>query len=300
MPIMFRVSFSTKPILVALLFGNATAAEPNNLLDPKLSQWEVFMGVPHTSVTGLPSGTHQADKPEDGPPMGLGNDPKGVFSVIEEDGEPVLKISGEIYGGLTTLKEFENYHFSCEMKFGEKKWPPREDALRDSGILYHCTGPHGAFWNVWMRCVEYQVQEGDMGDLFMLAGTGGNVRVRELPTIEKYDPKGIWDPTKPSIRIGRVKRSENFEKPLGEWNKLEVYTFGNQSLHLVNGHIVMAISNIRVAGENRLTKGKIQIQSEGAEAYYRKMKIEPISGFPEPLARISGLEPESSGSNTQP
>ena len=250
------------------------------------------MGVPHTTVTGLPEGTPQSDKPDDGTPLGLGNDPKKVFTMIEEEGTPVLRISGEIYGGLTTLKEFGNYHLSCRMKFGEKKWPPREDALRDSGLLYHCTGPHGAFWNVWMRCVEYQVQEGDMGDLFMLAGTGGNVRIRELPVVEKYDPKGIWDPTQPSIRIGRVKRSEHFEKPLGEWNTLEVYAFGNQSLHLVNGHVVMAITKIRAGGETPLTKGKIQIQSEGAEAYYKDFKIEPITSLPPDLAKQSGLAPD--------
>ncbi len=283
--------------LFTALIPALSAAEPapwTSLLDAKLSHWELWMGVPHTSVTGLPPGTAQADKPTEGKPLGL-NDPKKVFSVIEQDGQPVLKITGEIYGGLTTLAEYSDFHFSCQVRWGEKKWAPRETLLRDSGLLYHCTGPHGAFWNVWKRCVEFQVQEGDFGDLFMLAGTGGDVRYRDLETKGQYDPKGIWDPSQPLRPLGRVKRSVNHESPHGEWNTLEVYTLGNRALHLVNGHIVMAIENIReksrTGGENfvPLSKGQIQIQSEGAEAYYRDIKIRPITEIPAPLRATAGF-----------
>jgi hypothetical protein len=96
--------------------------------------------------------------------LGLNNDPKNVFSCKEMDGETVLHISGEIYGALTSKNEYENYHLRLQYKGGEKKWEPRLERERDSGILYYCVGPHGAFWNVWMQAQEFQVQEGDCGD----------------------------------------------------------------------------------------------------------------------------------------
>lgn len=260
-----------------------------NLLDNDLSKWELWMGVPHTTVQGLPEGTPRADNPKEGIPLGLDNDPKGVFSTIEEAGEVVLKITGEIYGGLTTLEAYQNFHFSAQVKFGDKKWEPRLDRKRDSGLLYHCTGEHGAFWNVWKRCVEYQVQESDMGDLFMLAGTGGVVRVRDLEKTEKGDPSYLWDPAGSYKRTGRVKRSANYENPHGEWTRIEVYAFGDQAIHLVNGKVVMAIDQIQLKGGVPLTSGQIQIQSEGAEVYYRDMKIRPILDIPDELREVSNL-----------
>ncbi|MEM9411218.1 MAG: family 16 glycoside hydrolase, partial [Planctomycetota bacterium] len=139
------------------------------LIDKELSQWEIFVGVPHDSVQGLPEGTFQNSDVTKGQPMGLAN-PKNLYSVIEEDDELVLKITGEIYAGLTSKKSFENYHLQTKMRWGEKKWKPRLNQKRDSGILYHCQGKHGAFWNVWKSCLEFQVQESDLGDMITLAG----------------------------------------------------------------------------------------------------------------------------------
>ncbi|MDQ5977276.1 MAG: hypothetical protein QG602_248 [Verrucomicrobiota bacterium] len=290
-----RLLLLSSTLLVSLQSADAPAWQP--LLDAQLSHWEVWMGVPHSSVIGLPPGTTQSDNVTKGTPLGLNHDPKKVFSVIEQDGVPVLKITGEIYGGLTTLASYGDYHFSCQVRWGEKKWPPRENLRRDSGLLYHCTGPHGAFWNVWKRCVEFQVQEKDFGDLFMLAGTGGDVRYRDLEVKAQYDPKGIWDQTRPLRPLGRVQRSADHESPHGEWSTLEVYTVGNRALHLVNGHVVMAIENIREKSRSgsedfvSLASGQIQIQSEGAEVYYRDIKLRPLTQFPENLARAAGFTP---------
>jgi len=143
------------------------------LLDQKLTSWELWMGVPHRTVVGLPQGTPTSATGHEGTPLGLNNDPKHVFSIRMEEGEPVLYITGEIFGGLTTLETFSNYHFRAQFKWGERRWEPNLTVARDSGLLYHCTGPHGAFWKVWKRCLEFQVAEKDTGDLFC---AGWNVR----------------------------------------------------------------------------------------------------------------------------
>ncbi len=46
-------------------------------------------------------------------------------------------ISGEIFGGISTKEEFENYHLKMEFKWGEKRYEPRLNKRRDSGIHYH-------------------------------------------------------------------------------------------------------------------------------------------------------------------
>jgi hypothetical protein len=158
-----RATSTASEKLVAAQIPLDGASISTDLLDASLSQWEVFMGVPHSSVTGLPKGTFQSGDVTNGTPLGLNNDPKKVFTTFVEDGTTVLHITGEIYGGLTTKKEYADHHFETDFKWGERKWEPRTNKVRDSGILYHCHGEHGAFWKVWKSCLEFQVQEKDSG-----------------------------------------------------------------------------------------------------------------------------------------
>ena len=122
--------------------------------------------------------------------MGLGNDPKHVFTVDMQSGEPVLHVTGEIWGGLTTRESFSNYHLQVDIKWGERKWEPRLNLPRNSGVLYHCTGPHGAFWNTWKRCLEFEIVEHEMADLYPLGGTRADVQVKKVGNLWVYDPAG--------------------------------------------------------------------------------------------------------------
>ncbi len=256
-----------------------------DLLDPSLSKWEVFMGVPHSTVTGLPPGTPQSKDIKTGTPLGLDNDPKKVFTTFTEDSATVLRISGEIYGGLTTKADYSDYHFSADFKGGEKRWEPRLKKIRDSGILYHCHGEHGAFWNVWKSSLEYQVQETDLGDFYRIAGGRGHARFRQ------GEKNAIFDPTAPlAATPSRIEASAEPDKPLGEWNKLEVYVLGDSAIHLVNGVVVFALTQALDKNNQPLTAGQIQIQCEGAECFYRNVLLSPISAFPDDLATQAGLK----------
>ncbi|VGO12804.1 hypothetical protein PDESU_01358 [Pontiella desulfatans] len=256
------------------------------LLDMELGNFEVWMGIPHSSVKGLPEGTFQSDKVTQGVPMGLDADVKNVFSMIEQAGQPVLHVSGEIYGALTTKKEYGNYHLSLWHKWGDKKWPPRETVKRDSGILYHCYGEHGRFWNVWKTCLEYQVQETDLGDFIPL---GGNAATPKVPG-PQAEIRGDFDDKKEkrfdpasevySSKLGYVHACSEHDAPHGEWNHLELYVVGNDAVHVVNGHVVMVVENARKPDGSPLVKGQIQLQSEAAECYYKDIVLTPIRGFP--------------------
>lgn len=269
--------FSLVPMLAA---GQVT-----DLFDPTLSQWEVFIGVPHTSVTGLPPGTPQCDDYNKGIPLGLNNDPKKVFTTIQEDGTTVLHVSGEIYGCITTKADYSNYHFETDFKWGERKWEPRLKKVRDSGILYHCTGEHGAFWNVWKSSLEYQVQETDLGDFYKLAGAKAHARFREREKKPIFDPSAELHP----IEAGSVEASAEPDKPHGEWNHLEVYVLGDSAIHVVNGVVVFALTKALDRNNRPLTSGQIQLQCEGAECFYKSARIKSITAFPADLAAKAGL-----------
>jgi|GEM_PF-597188 len=246
------------------------------LIDENLTQWELWMGVPHVT-TELPGATSNDGK--NGTPLGLANDPLQVFSVINEGGELQLKITGEVYGGLTTLKEYADYHFSVQFKWGEEKFEPRLTAKRDSGILYHCQGDHGRFWNVWKSSLEFQVQEGDCGDFIGLSGVDANIQSSD----------GVFDPGQSVVSSSFIKKSGDYEFSNGAWNTLEVFTIGDKSMHFVNGNLVNALEDARYNG-TVLKDGQIQIQSEGAELYYRDMKIKAITDFPEVEKSLLGWD----------
>ncbi|MEN9656264.1 MAG: hypothetical protein RL311_1233 [Bacteroidota bacterium] len=255
------------------------------------SNWETYIGVPHKSLD-FPS------IPKDSlgnysEAIGLNQNPKQIFTMVQQDGKPALRISGEIFGSITSREEFGDYHLKLEVKWGEKKWIPRVDKLRDSGILYHCVGPNGAFWKVWKRSLECQIQEGDFGDFFALAGSKAEITGKVKPFGDGTKQKWTWDKTSSETKVNGIARiSADYEKAHGEWNTVEIICKGGEAIHLVNGKVNMVVINTRqnINGiDEPLTAGKIQIQSEGAEVFYRNIQIKHINEIPKKIKKEAGL-----------
>ncbi|WP_282134751.1 3-keto-disaccharide hydrolase [Seonamhaeicola maritimus] len=282
--------FSICILLICFSLNAQVKGKSIELFDKDLSNFEIWQGVPHSSVKDLPEGTYQSDNVHNGTPVGLNKNIKNVFSTITENGELVLKISGEIYGGLTTKDTYKNYHLSVFFKWGDKKWEPRLDVKRDSGILYHCYGAHGRFWNTWKTCLEYQVQESDLGDFIPLGGNAATPKVGgpivdirgDFKDEKKFDPASeVY-----SEGSGYIQAASEHDAPHGEWNHLEIYVIGNDAVHVVNGNIVMVVENAKNPEAGKpLTSGQIQIQSEAAECYYKNLTLTPIKKFPKKIKK---------------
>jgi hypothetical protein len=252
------------------------------LLTPDLERWKVWTGVPHKSVDvpGHPKSTSEDEKK--GTPIGL-SDPLKIYSIEMVNDEPILRVSGQAFAGLTSLQEFENYHLTLEYKWGKEKFPPRKNQVRDSGLLYHCTGKHGKFWNVWMRCLECQIQENDTGDLFLLGGTSAKVKLESNFKIGKpqYAEKGELSIVGVGTENWGAKRLKSHED--GDWERVDVYTLGTSSIFAVNGVVVMRLQDAKNGTQSNgtpLSKGKLQIQSEAAEISYRRVKIRKLEKLP--------------------
>jgi hypothetical protein len=251
-----------------------------DLLDPTLSKFEKFIGVPHDTVKDLPAGTPQSNDVRKGTPLGLHNDPKKIFSTYQKDGTTILSISGEIYGALVTQKDYESYHLQAKFRWLEKKWEPRLQQLRDGGILFHSYGEHGAFWNVWKRSLEFQIEETDNGDFITIGNTIADIPSLPIPK----GVRGVYNPSQPYTPFqGYLSASPEPDLPNGNWNTVDLYTLGDQAIFLVNGFVVMSLKNAKNDKGEPLTKGQIQIQSEAAEMEYKDVRIRSISELPSTL-----------------
>ncbi|MFD2571420.1 DUF1080 domain-containing protein [Spirosoma soli] len=254
-----------------------------SLLDPKLSQWDTYLAFSHnTSYTGKKPVN---EKGEELIPIGYGKNEKNVFSVVQENGEAILRVSGEIYGCLFTKNEYENYHLTLKVKWGKTAYPPRLDKLKDSGILYHSIGESGVdYWRAWMLSQEFQIMEGHMGDYWNIASSAIDIRayLPEGRMNSVANAKQAFLPFGSSHPEGFCLRSDNYEKPSGEWNTIELICYQGKSLHIVNGHVVMVLQNSRYMKDGQaipLTKGKIQLQSEAAEVFYKDIQIKELDAL---------------------
>ena len=248
-----------------------------------LAGWETFLGRPHSStpVAGLArdaDGTYLEV-------VGVDRDPRGVFRVVALDEAPAIRISGEIYGALVTRAAYGDYHLRFQFRWGDTRWPPRPLAPRDTGCCYHSTGPHGASYGFWMQSCEFQIQEGDVGDFYSLAGVKADVRATMVdPANPKSDLR--FDPEAPAITATtrRVIKARPAEHPHGAWNTLDLYCLGQTSVHVVNGQVQLVLTGLRrpVSGadDEPLTRGRIQLQSEAAEVYVRALAIRSIRTLP--------------------
>ena len=250
-----------------------------------LDGWEMFMTNPDAAwdVPGLKRDANGRYLE----PIGKNNDPLKVFSVETVDGQPAIHITGQGFGVITTKESFANFHVRLQMKWGERKWSIKLHAPRDSGLLYFVHGEPGFDHATWPRSVEFQIQEHDIGDLYAL-GTQITVNTTRKERLWLYDPNG--QPTlflqKPPVGNRCVKLGDP-EKPNGEWNTLDLICLGDESTHIVNGVVVMRLHRAqRLDGPSPapLTAGQISLQTEGAEVYFRDVKIATIGAMPAEFA----------------
>lgn len=214
---------------------------------------------------------------------GRNEDPRDVFSVT--DG--MLRISGEEWGSLTTEEEYEDYHLITEFKWGDQTFEPRKHRARDCGLLFHSIGKDGAFSGRWMYSIEANIIEGGTGDFIVVGDGSDDFSITspvapgqqngshvyqpdgELVTINRgrinwFDRDSMWQDT-----LG-FRGANDIEHPVGEWNRMEAMVKGDSITVKLNGVVVNEAFDVRPL------KGRIQIQSEGAEVFFRKVDLIPL------------------------
>ena len=222
-------------------------------------------------------------------------DPRKVFRVT--DG--VLHVTGDGLGGLVTNKRYRDYHLVLEYKWGERTWHERAKAARDSGLLVHSNGRDGGYEGCWMPSIEVQIIEGGVGDFIAVGGpdesgrpvpisitcTVGPERDRAKQAI--YQPDGKRE----TFERGRVdwygrdpewkdekgfRGKEDKDSPHGEWTRLDVFCDGGRIETFVNG------VKVNEAFDVSPRDGRLQLQTEFAEIFYRRWELWPLGKGPKP------------------
>lgn len=246
-----------------------------------LDDWDAWLGYADPALT------YQKPPVK---PLGVGG--KGtMFKVVEADGQPAIFVDGTTWGSIVHKDDIGNYHLSLEYKWTGKRHAPRLDQPENNGLLYHSSGPPGVVWGTWMRAVEFEIMKGSTG---MVVPVGDDVRVT---TEVGYDPNIIYPKRRymiggRSIEVQQpawnVENARDVEKPVGEWNRVDLYVVGDKAVHILNGQPVMVLSGLSTIDRDGkkvpLTKGRIQFQSEGAETLFRNIMVEPIDTLPRVVA----------------
>jgi hypothetical protein len=217
-------------------------------------------------------------------PRGRDNDPKGVFTV--KDG--MIRISGEEWGCITTLAEYDNYSLVTEFKWGDLSFEPRLDNARDCGILLHSQGEDGSSDGTWIHSIECQIIEGGTGDFIVVGDGSDQFQITSTVALEKQGNSFVFqqDGHPETINRGRInwfgrdpdwkdmlgfRGGNDVEHLPGEWNTLECIAEDDQITIFLNGILVNKATNVKPK------KGRIQIQSESAEVFFRKVELTPLA-----------------------
>ena len=218
---------------------------------------------------------------------GRDSDPKKVFTV--KNG--IINISGEEWGCITTNKEYSNYKLVVEYKWGNKTYGSRDGKARDNGILFHSKGEDGGYSGTWMHSIECNVIEGGTGDFIVVGDKSNDFLLTSSVAPEKQGGSYIYQSGGEPVTVngGRINWSgrdaswkdekdyrgvNDVENPVGEWNRLECIAKGGELSIYLNGALV------NQALFSRPDEGRIQIQSEGAEIFYRRVDLTPLPVTP--------------------
>ena len=181
-----------------------------------------------------------------------GRDFSGLTFFMKDDAAPtntwtlehdVIHCSGKPTGYLRTKGTYTNYKLTVEWRF--VKVAPNAD---NTGILVHMQSPD----KLWPPCVQCQGRSGKQGDLILMGGA------------ESKEHRGM------DANASLPKHEPANEKPVGEWNTVQVVCDGSTVKALVNGKLMNETSDCTV------TSGCIGIQCEGAEFEIRSMYVEPL------------------------
>jgi len=158
-------------------------------------------------------------------------DPSTVFTV--RDG--VVHIKGDPFGYMRTKDAYSDYTLHVEWRY------PGEAS--NSGVFIHAQVPD----TIWLKCFECQLKSGSAGDFVCMNGA----KMNEIKNNSRVVPK----------------MAASSEKPVGEWNAMEVICKSSTIEVIVNGTLQNKATGISD------TMGHICLQSEGKDIEFRNVFI---------------------------
>jgi hypothetical protein len=175
---------------------------------------------------------------------GQKSDPKDTWSV--RDG--CIHCTGKPNGYMVTKKEYGDYVLKVKWRW------PAEGKGGNSGVLLHVQDE-----KYWPTSIEAQMLTGRAGDILLTNPPDAKLDVdktRQNPKVER--------------QFFRVEPKEPVEKKLGEWNEYEITCKGGDITLVING------AKVNEGKNGNLKKGRIALQSEGAEVDFKDVVIKSL------------------------
>jgi hypothetical protein len=265
----------------------------------KDSGWvELFNGKNFTGLyTYLVGGTNLNGRNYD-------NDPAGTFKA--ENG--MIHGSNTVnQGHIGTRKDYARYRCRVEYRYAGTV------GSTNAGFLYHLDTASWKLYGQHPRSVECQMKHNEAGWAFLIANvwmtttvdpkTKGDATPRFMAASEGGVPyvQGDRDPKRTIMSSAHV---EHWPADTA-WNSEEIRVYGGDSaFHVVNGTVVLKGTHLEydkvkddTTARLPLNKGKIGLQAEGHEVWYRNWHIMELDqdGKPVGLARRQAARERSRG-----
>jgi len=210
---------------------------------------------------------------------GRDHDPSGIFRV--EDGMiHVLGVdlaAGQFeFGYLSTVDDFANVRIRFSYQWGPRRfvsWGP------DSGFFVGVSGVD----QVWPKSLECQVAGGDTGSAYVFANATASTTIDPAIAAPQYLDAGTPYVTPRVPDLSRVAHEAAVDS-LTDWNDVEITIDRDEVEFAVNGTTTFRATGLRQpsavtpddpTADVALT-GKLAIQNEGNEIWYRDLEVQPI------------------------
>jgi hypothetical protein len=180
--------------------------------------------------------------------------PDAEPTFIVRDG--LLVSLGRPGGHLITDAKYSDYRLDVEYRFAAKPG--------NCGVLVHASTPR-ALYKMFPKSIEVQMNHQHAGDFWCIVE---DITVPDM--VKRRGPKEKWGVTE-----GKARRIANLtddsEKPVGEWNAMQIECVGAEVKVWVNGDLVNHGTDCTAKA------GQIALQAEGSEVEFRKLQLTPIT-----------------------
>lgn len=174
-------------------------------------------------------------------------------SFVVEQG--MLVSLGTPEGHLITDESYSDYRLVVEYR-----WPHEPG---NCGVLVHASTPR-RLYGMFPQSIECQLFVGNAGDFWCI---GEDIAVPDME--RRRGPKDQWG-VDGDRRRRILNLTDGSEKPLREWNRMEIECRGDSITIFVNDELVNAGHHCTASS------GRIAIQAEGAVCEFRRLELLPL------------------------
>jgi hypothetical protein len=186
------------------------------------------------------------------------------FASVKPGG--VIELNPQFHGALMTQKDYLNYKLHVEYRWVDPK------ARNNTGLFLRIRPPF--VWDMehgeTARNYMVQIQPPNTGDLWVLGYSDSALRTDPARSFKPFGTLELGSGPNSFSQMHRHLASRNAERPVGEWNAVDVTLNGKTIEVWVNGEKVNEGTNLVDL------PGRIGLESEFGPVQFRNIRLTPL------------------------